>query len=178
MKNILKLFTAFIVLSFGVSVLLIGCEKGGQDSSETTINKNASENGTDDLNCNCIVNPAATITPEEEEMLVYMREEEKLARDVYAKFYEKYDLAVFNNISTSEQRHMDRVLCLLMHYGIDDPASTEVGVFNNAELQELYNMLIDQGSASQNDALTVGATIEDVDIYDLEEYVAQTSNEA
>jgi hypothetical protein len=83
-----------------------------------------------------------------------------------------------DKIANSEQRHMDRILCLLTHYEIEDPASTEAGVFNNPELQELYNTLIDQGSASLVDALSVGATIEDVDIYDLDTYVTQTSNEA
>ncbi len=73
---------------------------------------------------------------------------------------------------------MDRVLCLLNHYNVEDPASTEIGVFTNPDLQELYNNLIEQGSESLISALTVGATIEDVDIYDLEESLKQTDNEA
>ena len=73
---------------------------------------------------------------------------------------------------------MDRVLCLLEHYGIEDPASPEIGVFSNPDLQLLYDNLVEQGSASLIDAFTVGATIEDVDIYDLQEYVTQTENEA
>ena len=124
------------------------------------------------------LNPSATVSDAEIDLLKYMREEEKLARDVYVKMFALYDAPVFNNISKSEQTHMDRVLCLLEYYGIEDPASTESGVFTNPDLQALYDALIAQGSVSLTDAYTVGATIEDVDIYDLEEYIAQTDNPA
>ena len=132
----------------------------------------------DILDCTCIVNPSAEISDEEAEMLIFMREEEKLARDVYTTFSAQYTIPVFKNIAKSEQWHMDRVLCLLNYYNIEDPAQEEVGVFNNSELQKLYNNLVEQGSASLIDALTVGATIEDVDIRDLSELASQTENEA
>ena len=73
---------------------------------------------------------------------------------------------------------MDMVLCLLQYYNLPDPASTEIGVFTNPDLQALYDDLVEQGSVALVDALTVGATIEDVDIYDLEQHTAETSNEA
>ncbi len=123
----------------------------------------------------------ATLTETEVDMLKHMREEEKLARDVYDYLYEKYSeipsAQVFDNISNSEQRHMDMVLVLLNRYGIDDPASPEPGVFTIPELQELYNQLTSLGDQSFLDALKVGATIEDVDIYDLKTYIAQTDKE-
>lgn len=176
MKKVFSLLFAFVAILFAFSVTISSCDKASQDEASadlksTTLNDNSGD-------CSCLVNPAATITPEEEDMLKYMREEEKLARDVYVAFFNQYEINVFNNISKSEQRHMDAVLCLLEHYGIEDPASTETGVFNNPELQNLYDDLISQGSASLDDALSVGATIEDVDIFDLEGYVNQTSNEA
>lgn len=177
MKKVLSLLVAFIALLFGFSVILSSCDKGDLADAEDAAIKNNTVIGNTG-NCACIINPPATITPEEVEMLKYMREEEKLARDVYLTFSDQYNLAVFTNISNSEQRHMDRVLCLLTHYEIEDPASTEIGIFNNSELQNLYNDLIAQGSESLQDALTAGATIEDADIHDLEEYSAQTSNEA
>ena len=46
-------------------------------------------------------------------ILKHMREEEKLARDVYKHFYLKYELPIFDNISNAEQRHMDCILKIL-----------------------------------------------------------------
>ena len=119
-------------------------------------------NKTDD-----VPDPVVTLTADEISNLEFMREEEKLARDVYLHFNDIYDLKIFKNISNSEQTHMDKVLELLEKYDIADPASTEMGVFNNANIQTLYNTLSEQGEQSLIDALTVGATIEDVDIRDL-----------
>ena len=110
---------------------------------------------------------AASLTPLEEEHLVFIREEEKLARDFYIEMYQKWGSLVFNNIKASEQEHMDAVLTLLVKYGIPDPASREIGVFNNTALQELYNTLIRQGDASLLGALKAGAFIEEYDIKDL-----------
>ena len=45
----------------------------------------------------------------EKESLTLMRQEEKLARDVYLTLGENYDLPVFTNIPRSEQRHMDQM---------------------------------------------------------------------
>ncbi len=106
--------------------------------------------------------------------LKFLREEEKLARDVYLYSYDKYNLNVFSNISNSEQTHMDKVLSLLTKYGIADPASTERGMFNNAVLQDLYNQLTKKADSSLVDALTVGAVIEDLDISDIDDFVVNT----
>jgi hypothetical protein len=105
-----------------------------------------------------------------------MREEEKLARDVYFYFYEKYDLNLFNNISSSEQQHMDAVLTLLNIYDIVDVALPQYGEFSDPDLQELYNTLITNGDVSLLNALKVGATIEDVDIKDLMDAMERTTN--
>jgi hypothetical protein len=116
-----------------------------------------------------------TLSAAEIEGLLYMREEEKLARDVYLTLYEKWGMRIFQNISGSEQTHMDAVKTLLDRYDLEDPAAgTVVGVFTNPTLQELYEQLIDEGSRSLADALRVGATIEEIDILDLEERIAQT----
>lgn len=49
-----------------------------------------------------------------------MREEEKLARDVYLTFGEKWGLTLFTNIAKSEQTHTDAVKTLLDRYEIKD----------------------------------------------------------
>jgi len=127
--------------------------------------------------CN-LENPSASVSESEVELIKHMREEEKLAKDVYDYLYAKYGLNIFKNISKSEQSHINQVICLLNQYNIPDPSSTQAGVFANPNLQELYNNLILQGDISLTEALKVGATIEDVDIYDLMNYMNQTQNPA
>ena len=116
------------------------------------------------------------MSAEETAALLYMREEEKLAHDVYVTLYAQWGLPVFENISQSEQSHTDSVKALLDHYGLSDPASSEIGVFTNPDLQALYTDLVAQGSLSLADALKVGGAIEEIDILDLQEHLAQTSN--
>ena len=100
--------------------------------------------------------------------LVFLREEEKLARDVYITLGERWGLLILANISASEQQHMDAVLQLLQAAGIPDPAAgMGVGEFTNAELGALYVELVDTGTVNSVDALFVGATIEDLDLFDL-----------
>ncbi len=100
--------------------------------------------------------------------LLAMREEEKLARDVYLTLGERWDVAVFRNIPRAEQRHMDRVGDLLERYGIDDPVVDDaVGAFADPAFAALYAELVEKGSRSLTDALAVGAEIEDLDLADL-----------
>lgn len=111
--------------------------------------------------------PVEPLSADEEKSLYLMREEEKLARDVYQALYTKWNLPVFQNIAASEQRHTDRIKMLLDRYGLKDPFIDQPGLFTDAHLQELYSALVEQGSVSQLDALKAGATIEDLDIHDL-----------
>ncbi len=106
-----------------------------------------------------------------------MREEEKLARDVYITIYKKWGEKTFDNISKSEERHKEAVEILLSKYNLDDPIKDDsVGVFTSDSLQKLYNELVAKGNISLQEALKVGATIEDLDIYDLERFIANTKN--
>ncbi len=116
------------------------------------------------------------LTDADIEGLLLMREEEKLAHNVYMHFYGLYGQQLFLNIANSEQSHMDAVLVLLDGYGIEDPALDGEGVFSNQTLAELYAQLIEKGSASLAEALTVGATIEDLDIADLQDQLDETAN--
>jgi len=116
------------------------------------------------------------LTADEQESLTFMREEEKLARDVYLYLYDKWQLSEFNNIAASEQRHMDSVNNLLVRYGILDPVATNIqGEFTNPDLQALYDKLIEKGSQSLEEALRVGVLIEETDIADLQEGLADTT---
>ena len=101
--------------------------------------------------------------------ILFMREEEKLARDVYLYLYEIYPLRPFLNISKSEQAHMDAMLHLIDTLNLVDPVGDNPpGVFQNEELQALYNELTERGSESREEALRVGALIEEVDIIDIQ----------
>lgn len=115
------------------------------------------------------------LTQSEIDDLKFLREEEKLARDVYLFSYNKYQVNIFNNIAQSEQKHMNSVLNLMNKYGIPDAASSEIGVFNNPDLQSLYNNLTTQSNISLIEALKVGATIEDLDINDIDDFIENTT---
>jgi len=107
--------------------------------------------------------------------LLFLREEEKLARDVYLYSYDLYGLQIFKNISNSEQQHMNSVLQLLTNYNLKDPGSEIRGEFTNPELQSLYNSLVEKSKISLLEALKVGNTIEDLDINDISENEKRTS---
>ena len=122
-------------------------------------------------------NTTLPLSPEEEATLLAMRVEEKLARDVYATLYDLWNMPIFLNISQSESRHTASIAKLLNAYNIPDPVDdSQIGVFEDPEIQKLYTDLIAQGSVSLADAYVVGATIEEMDIIDLEEALAETDN--
>jgi hypothetical protein len=113
-------------------------------------------------------NTEISLTDQEKSDLIFLRQEEKLAHDVYVYAYAKYGINIFNNISNSEVTHIDAVLTLMNKYNINDPAAgMAVGVFENDELQLLYQQLISKVNLSLVQALEAGATIEDLDIRDI-----------
>lgn len=119
-----------------------------------------------------------SLSIEERDGLLYMLEEEKLARDVYAALYAKWNLRPLSNINRSEQMHMNAILSLLTRYSLQDLVDVNgAGVFKNEALQNLYNGLIVEGNKSVVDALNVGATIEEVDIVDLQKHLRETDNQ-
>jgi len=115
------------------------------------------------------------LTAEETATLSHMREEEKLARDVYLALHKAWGLRIFANIAASEQKHTDALANLLARHGIPDPVVDDTpGVLIDEELSELCEKLIDSGEKSLVNALLVGATVEDLDIADLEIAIAET----
>ncbi|MBK8795548.1 MAG: DUF2202 domain-containing protein [Anaerolineales bacterium] len=117
------------------------------------------------------------LSEDERASLLFMREEEKLAHDVYVTLYDQWGLRVFNNIAASEQKHTDAIAALLNAYGLTDPTiGNGVGEFTNPDLQALYDELVAQGSASVTEALKVGVAIEELDITDLEQRIAETDS--
>lgn len=155
--NVILLGTLFFLIS--------SCSK--DDSPASSANDNGNINI---ANLQAQINnlPKEPLNQTELTSLSFMREEEKLARDVYITLYNKWGVNIFTNISTSEQTHMESVRLLLTKYNLTDPVgSNPVGVFNNVTLQTLYNQLVALGNTSLPDAYKAGATIEDLDIFDL-----------
>lgn len=123
----------------------------------------------------CAATSAVPLTDKEKADLIFMREEEKLARDVYITLFEKWGVLVFDNIAESEQRHYEAIKTLLDRYSVPDPVTSDaVGSFTNGELAALYTQLVAKGDDSIADAMYVGATIEELDIVDLKDALAET----
>lgn len=141
---------------------LLGCS---ENDNLLEVEKNLSNSKTENL-----------LSQNEINDLLFLREEEKLARDVYLYSYDAYGLQIFKNIASSESSHMNSVLNLLNKYNIDDPALTNRGEFKNTELQAIYNNLTEQSNISLLEALKVGNIIEDLDINDLTLNENRTTN--
>jgi hypothetical protein len=119
---------------------------------------------------------AASLDPIEAESLLYVREEEKLARDTYLTLYGIWGTEIFKTIAASEQNHMDAVGGLLVKYNLEDPASPEIGVFQNEFLQSKFYELVAWGEQSEADAMQVGCFIEEIDLVDLANRIALVDN--
>ena len=166
-NNLIKT-TSAVMLAIAIGATLTACNDDdvadavGDGSGSTTTELSA-------LNAVPETPENGSISSAEEAGLLFMREEEKLAHDVYLPLYDTWNQPVFQNISRSEQAHTDAVLALLEQYGISDPVGDNpVGVFVDEALQALHDKLVNQGSASLIDALLVGAAIEEIDIIDIE----------
>ena len=165
--------TGFLIAAMtvvGLAVIFLSCSKI-QDAVDNSALKGRSAQSNSTEGANCDFN--AILTETEIQNLMHMREEEKIARDVYLSFYEKYNMQIFSNIAKSEQRHMDAVLGLIEGYGLTDPAEgKDIGEFT-PDFQTLYDALIAEGT-SLTKALEVGVKIEEMDIDDLTECLSET----
>jgi len=165
------LILAGIVLMMGLPLLAQG--NGGKGQRGKGLNR--FDGGMENL---LVELPMEDISPDERRGLRFMREEEKLARDVYMALYKEWGLPIFNNIARSEQRHMDAVRVILDKYGIPDPVANDIeGIFVNARLQQLYFDLVEAGKVSLIEALRMGAGIEELDIQDLLRHLENADNE-
>jgi len=123
---------------------------------------------------NVLKNASKTITQVEIDGIFYMREEEKLAHDVYYSLNELFPHPVFVDIMASEQTHTEAVLNLLNFYNLEDPVGDNgIGVFTDSHLQDLYDDLMEKGEMGLDSALIVGCLIEETDIIDIVYYIDQ-----
>lgn len=120
---------------------------------------------------------APVLSDEEVSTIQFMREEEKLARDVYLTLDQQWgsQTQVFANIAESEELHTSSVDYLLDKYEIEDPVlHDDIGVFTHPELQALYDELVAKGLRSLVDGLFVGGLIEEKDMKDIVEAIEGT----
>lgn len=130
----------------------------------------------DDNESNNTVSDTISLTEEEKVGLLFMLEEEKLARDTYIYMNNLWSMNQFDNIKNSEQTHMNSIKTILDQNNIDYTILPE-GQFDNENLQNLYNQFVIDGQVSSSNALQIGATIEDLDIVDLEDYINESTNQ-
>ena len=122
---------------------------------------------------------ANQLTDAQKSTVLFMREEEKLARDVYLTMDDLWDADIFATISMSEQRHMDAIAQIISRYGLKDPvADNTIGVFADTTLAARYVELVAKGSVSLQEALKVGVLVEQADIADLEKALTEAPTTA
>ncbi len=124
---------------------------------------------------------SGNLTDQEKDDLLFMREEEKLARDMYNFLAGKWELAIFERIALSEQRHMDALGGLIDKHKMTDIDPVLIqpapGLFVNEKIQALYDELEAKGVLSETDALEVGVMVEEIDIEDLEHFLCRVDNQ-
>ena len=119
-----------------------------------------------------------TLSEPELEAILYMREGEKLARDVLLALDEQWDAEALGLVAKREETHTAAIKALIDRYELWDPMSvTSEGQYASEELHDLHYELVAQGSPSLIEALKVGLTIEEISILDLREYRAETDDE-
>ena len=175
MKNLPGLSKSLLILFLTLPFYISGCNSNDTDGVNSVISTDA--DGSTSVDETVLIDtlntfPLDDLSTPESDGLIFMREEEKLAHDVYTSLFAQWGLKVFDNISNSEQTHTDAILILLDRYSITDPVGNNAeGVFVDSFLQGLYDTLVAQGSASLIDALLVGAAIEEIDIIDIQNLV-------
>ena len=166
MKNVVFLLAGVLLLS--------SCEKGGPlDTGQGNLTQSLAAVQSSVTNL-----PLESLDSAERERILFIREEEKLAYDVYQTLFDRYGVKIFQNIPTSEMSHMEAMLSIIKKYQLIDPMDKNPrGIFTDPALQSLHNALVSQGQVSLLAAYQVGAKIEELDIYDLNKSIAVTNNQ-
>lgn len=120
--------------------------------------------------------PTAALDVTDLSILTKMKDEEKLARDVYTTLSNKFGGTVFTRISDAESRHLNAIVLLLANYGLTETIAAP-GVYDDQAFNALYTTLVAKGSTTLSDAYSVGAMIEEMDIKDLMDASQQVKNE-
>ncbi|MCK9580774.1 MAG: DUF2202 domain-containing protein [Methanoregula sp.] len=116
------------------------------------------------------------LTDIETAYIIFMREEEQMAHDLYARWAGSYTIPVFSNIADSETMHAYEVQLLIDRYGLSDKRiGTASSGYTDPVIQSLHDSLAAHGDTSLNGALEAGLAIKDRDIADLDMAIANTT---
>ena len=122
-----------------------------------------------------------SLTTEQEEEMLFLRREEKLARDVYLTLADQWRLPIFGNLAEAEQRHIDLLLTFFEVYGITDTETDDdPGSFSDPAFKQLFFDLTTVNEPDPHvlaDDLEVGAEIEDVGLAYLDGLITDTDND-
>jgi hypothetical protein len=165
-------------LLIGILALFISSSSCESDSGDAAYKPDTTQTGDPDSGgTSSEESDADDLNPDDRDALYFMLEEEKLARDVYSYLGGLWGTPVFENIMQSEIQHVAAVETLLTAYGLEYEILAP-GIFENDDLQTLYDELTASGTQNPEAALRVGATIEDLDIRDLQEFIDGTETTA
>jgi hypothetical protein len=119
---------------------------------------------------------ATPLTAAEESDILFMREEEQLAHDLYIRWGGMYTIPVFSTIAGSETMHISEVQLLIDRYGLQGNRIGNASAgYQNATIQSLYTTLVLQGDASLTGALEASLAVEERDIADLDHALGDTN---
>ena len=172
-KALLNGLVGFVIVSAAGSVIARGGRMETVSTDSTVL--------TDDT----VLTDGVVLDYNEQTHLEFMREEEKLARDVYMELGAMYpDHPIFGRIDDSEQKHTDAVKAMIEKYGLADPNTNDnVGVYTGKDygwyFTEKFNQLVERASISELEALYVGAFIEELDMMDINQcpkVIVETEN--
>lgn len=180
MKTTIKNLVSGGLMTLLTLTLSASCENGIRENAEnqTAALLDVSADGTSVIllaNLAPVIVAGENLTSDELSLLLKMKSEEKLARDVYSVLYEKWQSPVFSRIKDAEFNHLDAVIRLLTYYG-KDASVGQAGEFGSTEYKDLYGKLTAKGSVNLTEAFKVGALIEEMDIKDLEDALAVVTN--
>lgn len=182
MKSGIKKFMAAGLMALTALGFTASCEKG-QSNAEESVYASVLDVSADGIslvnmdNLKSALISTSPLTADEQVLLIKMKNDEKLARDVYSFLLSKWGSQVFSNIAEAETNHLNAVIRLMTFYGLSGTEIEVAGTFTDPAFQSLYNDLTAKGSANTGEAYKVGALIEELDIKDLRDALAVVTNE-
>ncbi len=115
------------------------------------------------------------ITETEAGDLQLLREEEKLARDLFRDWSDRSEL--FGAVAHSKQLHFEIVGALLQRHQVTDRTLGGEGLYVFPQLQTLHQELLARGGSTELEALAAGAELHERDLVGLEEAAGRSQLE-
>jgi hypothetical protein len=125
-----------------------------------------------------LANNTSELTDEEKIGLVYSLEEAKMSYELAEVFSGLYPVSSIKDVGQSEEGFIRKIRDLIRdNDGRDTYGLIPKGLFNIQDCQNRYNQYVQQGKNGVVASLFVMATVEELVIEQMENRLAQTSNE-